>query len=267
MPASVPTSSRIINGAGPAGRQRPDEHRTNGVEGTGNSTFRQRPHHVLDHHQLAAKAPAGVTGGEVLGGKLPQAAGDEGQRVAEGEHQRRARARREPEGAGLAEGARRHDHDSGAAQCAVGPAGERHDAHAAGGEVRQQSRDLLRLARLRKREHDVVGPQRAEVAMQRLGGMEEVARGAGGGERGGDLPRHEPRLTDPGHHHAAGAAEEHLHAAAEGGVEGVGRPEHRRALGAEDVTAVRENAIIVEIVHAYTTGGESARSPRAGAGW
>jgi hypothetical protein len=41
----------------------------------------------------------------------------------------------------------------------------------------------------------------------------------------------------------------------------------RLALGAEDVTAVRQNAVVVEIVHAYTAGGESARNPRAGAGW
>jgi hypothetical protein len=30
---------------------------------------------------------------------------------------------------------------------------------------------------------------------------------------------------------------------------------------------VRQNAIVVEVVHAYTASGDSARSPRAGAGW
>jgi len=148
--------SRFVDdhhGARAAGRERPGKDRADGVMGARDPALVQRPHRLVHQHELAAQAAAGMAGGEVLRRELAQPAGDEGQCVAEGEHERRARARGEPQRAGLANITRRHHHVCSAAERARRPPGEGHDANATGGHVRQQPHDLLGLARLRHREH------------------------------------------------------------------------------------------------------------------
>ena len=71
--------------------------------------------------------------------------------------------------------------------------------------------------------------------------MQKVARGAGRGERSGDLPRHEPRLADAGHHHASGAALDQPHGAAERVANALGRLQDRVAFGAKNLPAVRKH--------------------------
>jgi hypothetical protein len=218
----------------------------------------------------STQAAAGMTGGEVLGGEPPQVRGDQRQGVAQREQQRRARGRGEPQAAGLADAAGRHDHRGRAAERAVGPGGEGHDRHQPGDHVRQEPGDLLGLARLRQREHDVVAAERAEVAVHRFGRVEEVAGRAGGGERGRDLPGHEAGLADAGHDHASGAALDESHRAAEGMVEAVRRREHGLTLGPQNLAAAFKDRVVVgrclSVVHAVACLLPAAAGRTAGAG-
>jgi len=205
-----------------------------------------------------------MPGGEVRRREPAQAAGDQCQGVADGQHQRRARARGEPEQTGLADGAGR-DHDTGrATERAPRTAGDRHEVDAAGAHVRQQPDDLLRLPRLRQREHEVIAAQHAEIAMHGLGRMEEVARRAGGGERGRNLAGHDPRLADAGDDDAAGAGFDEPHRPDEAGVESGGRLEHGLGLGPENLPAVRQHVgvgHVADLVH-----GQAGPWPRGRAG-
>ena len=83
------------------------------------------------------------------------------------------------------------------------------------GQRRQQADDFLGLAALREHEHDVVAMHAAQVAVHRLGRMQEVAPRAGRGQRGHDLLPDEPRLADAGHDRAAPAVEEAIRGPAE----------------------------------------------------
>ena len=55
----------------------------------------------------------------------------------------------------------------------------------------------------------------AQVAMHRLGRMQEVAPRAGGSQRGHDFLADQPRLADAGNDHAAAAVEEAIGCPAE----------------------------------------------------
>ena len=96
--------------------------------------------------------------------------------------------------------------------------------------------------------------------MHGLSRVQEVARCAGGGERRGDLSGHEPSLADSRHHHAASALADHPHAAAEVGIERVGGAEHRLSFDAEDPAAVRENVVVVEVIHETVLQAGTART-------
>ena len=91
-------------------------------------------------------------------------------------------------------------------------------------DQRQQAHQLLDLAAVRQREHDVVLADDAEVAVRRLGGVQEGRRRAGAGQRRGDLAADEARLADARDDDLAAAVGEDLHGALEALVEPLRSP-------------------------------------------
>jgi len=74
--------------------------------------------------------------------------------------------------------------------------------------------DLAR-AGVRQRDHHVLRGDHAEVAMRGLGGVHEVGRCAGAGERGGELAPDVARLAHAGDDHPPVACEDDLDRALE----------------------------------------------------
>ena len=83
----------------------------------------------------------------------------------------------------------------------------------------EQADDLLALAAVRQDQGDVVGVDHAQVAVDRLGGVEDVGAGAGRVERAGDLLADVGRLAGAGDGDAAGAAVEEIDGLEEGIVQ------------------------------------------------
>ena len=120
------------------------------------------------------------------------------------------------------------------------------------GQRRQQADDFVGLAALREHEHDVIAMHAAQVAMHRLGRMQEMAPRAGRGQRGHDLLSDQPRLADAGHDRAAPAMEEAIHGPAELLVQPPRNLGDRPAFGLHDLAG---KAQLLE-------GGPAVRGPR-----
>ena len=88
--------------------------------------------------------------------------------------------------------------------------GDRDERHAELAERRQQLHDFGRLAALREHHDDVVRVDAAQVAVKRLGRVQEMGPRAGRRERGGDLLADEAGLAHAGDDHAALAGEQQL---------------------------------------------------------
>src|SRR6266487_4218525 len=97
----------------------------------------------------------------------------------------------------------------------------------------EQAEQLVGLAAVRQRNHHIVAPNRAEVSVHRLGGMQEERRCAGAGERRGDLLADDPRLAHSGEDHTPLAVKEQLHRAVESRVESINEREDGRGFGFE----------------------------------
>jgi hypothetical protein len=82
-------------------------------------------------------------------------------------------------------------------------AGHRHQRHAQALEHRQDHRDLVALATVGDRQHQVDRLDHAQVAVAGLGRVHEHGRGAGGRQGGGDLAAHVAALAHAHHDHAA----------------------------------------------------------------
>ena len=104
----------------------------------------------------------------------------------------------------------------------------------------EQPEDLVGLAAVGQRDDDVAGLDDAEVAVNRFGGMEEEGRGAGAGQRRGDLPRDDARLAHARDDDAATAIAEQLDGPDEPGVEAVDQREDGRGLGLQHLARQRE---------------------------
>ena len=82
-------------------------------------------------------------------------------------------------------------------------AGHRDQRHAQALEHRQDDGDLLALAAVGNRQHQVDRLDHAQVAVAGLGRMHEHRRRAGRGQRGGDLAADVAALAHAHHHHPA----------------------------------------------------------------
>ena len=101
----------------------------------------------------------------------------------------------------------------------------------------EQPEQLLGLAAVRQRHHDVVVADRAEIAVDGLGRMQEPGGRAGARERRRDLPADDARLAHAGDDDAAPAVEEQLDGALEVAVDAIDEAEDRGRFGAEDLSA------------------------------
>src|SRR5262249_3914442 len=177
----------------------------------------------------------------------------QGEGVPGRQGRRRAGRRRQVHRAGLLRHAHVQDHLALTGEGGAWIAREEHDRHAEPLEERQDREYLVRLPRVRERDHHVAPGHHAEIAVNALGRMQEVRGGSGRREGRRDLASDQPRLAHAGDDHATGAAAEQRHRALETLVElrdetqdGVGLetehplgdlPHVGRALGAHGRTA------------------------------
>src|SRR5262249_13514376 len=85
-------------------------------------------------------------------------------------------------------------------------AGQQPDRYAEPLEWRHDGQDLVRLAGVRQRDHDVPARDHSEIAVNAFGRMKEIGGRPSRGQRGGDLPSEDPGLPHPGHDHATPTA-------------------------------------------------------------
>ena len=107
----------------------------------------------------------------------------------------------------------------GAGEGRLGPAGHADDARADLAGDREHDVDLLGLAAVREREHEIDRSQPPEVAVQGLGRVQEERRSPGAGEGRGDLLADHAGLAHPRHDDLALARPNELGRPGEGRVE------------------------------------------------
>ena len=127
--------------------------------------------------------------------------------ITHGERGRGAGRRRQVERAGFLGHADIEMHGRGSRECRGRIARQGDHRHTEACDGCQHREDLWRLARVRQGEHDVAARNHADVAVARLGRMQEEGRAAGAGECGGDLAADVSRLAHAGDHDAPSAAQ------------------------------------------------------------
>ena len=144
--------------------------------------------------ELGPELAAGMKGAEIERGEAPAFEQRDRQRVAEHELHRRRGGRGKAVRAGLGRARHRQADIRRAAERAVGLRGHRdqRDCEALGES--DDRRQLRRLARPGNREQDVAALHHAEVAVARLGGMDERRRLAGRSQGRGDLAPDQSRI-------------------------------------------------------------------------
>ena len=210
-------------------------------------------HQLIEPHQALAELPARMEVREVL---LPEALAHEQrhrERVAQRQRRRGAGGRREVERARFLVHA--------AVERDVGRLPERRAreaghgnhlrAHAANGL--EQPENLAGLAAVRQRDHGVVRLQRAEVAVNGVGRVQEERGRAGARQRRGDLAADDARLAHAGQQHAAAAGGEQIDGGGERGVQAVDQPEDGVGLDAKDLPGQVEFGAHVGRGHAHLT--------------
>ncbi len=196
-------------------------------------------HQIGDPEERApAEGAPGVERRVVLRAEPAELEQDHGEGVTGGERRGGARRRGQVHRARLLEDAHVEHHLALAREPGDGAAGQEDDRDTEPLEGRQDREDLIRLARVREGQHDVAAGHHPEVAVDALGGMQEVGGRARRGERRGDLAADVPRLPHAGHDHAAGAAVQELDRPVEARVEL--RDEAEDRLGFEAQHALRE---------------------------
>ncbi len=192
------------------------------------------------HQQAAAQAAAGMSTGEVVCGKAARIQQRDRQGVAQGQRRRGAGGRREVEWAGLLVDRGVQVHVGLARQGGGGVAGHGDELGAAPLDERQDGGQLGRFARIGQGQHHVVMGDHAQVAMARLGRVDEVGRGAGGGQCGGNLAPDMAGFSHAGDHHAAAACQDQPHGRGEVFIQSLGHRVHRSCFDMEHLTGERK---------------------------
>ena len=141
--------------------------------------------------------------GKILRAEAFAQADRNGQCIAQRQHGRGARGRRQIQPAGLALHAAIESHVAGLRQRRIQIARKAHQRVAFSFQGRQQAQNLFRLAAHRERHNDVAGHQHAQVTVHRLGRMQKQRRAPGRAERRRDLLRDDAALAHAGDYHAA----------------------------------------------------------------
>ena len=131
----------------------------------------------------------------------------------------------------------------------LGIAGHRNEPVAVGVDEGNDFQNLVRLARIGERHHDVLLRDHAQVAVESLPGVEKEARGSGRGERRGDLAPHEARLAHARDDTLAAASENHLHGRGELVAQSLFQMFERQHLRMDRLAGHRENLRLCRIGH------------------
>ena len=186
-------------------------------------------HEVADAGEFEAEAAAGVEIGEVLGGEAAALAEGEGEGVAEGKHDGGGGGGGKIVRAGLFGDGEVEREICGAGEGGGGVAAESDEREVEAMGDRKEGEEFFGFAAGGEKEEGVRGGEHAEVAVEGLGGVEEVGGGSGGAEGGGDLPRDQATFADAG--------EEERTAGSDGAFEEVeGRGEGLMEVGVETVS-------------------------------
>ena len=159
-------------------------------------------HQIADFCELLAELAAGMQFSKILGLEALAQAYRNGERIAQRQHCRGARRRRQVQAAGFAFHAAVERHIARLRQRRLQIAAETDQRIAFALERRQQSQNLLSLAACGERNDHVAGHQHAEVAVHRFGGMQKQCRASGRTQRCGNLLRDDAALAHAGDDHA-----------------------------------------------------------------
>ena len=155
----------------------------------------------------------------------------------------------------------------------IGIPGQRDDRDSQAFQLTDETEQLVGGAAFREDDGDVLTSHDAEVAVQRVHGMQERCRCAGGCEGRGDLACDQPRLPQPRDDHSSLGAGENLDRAREGRAERLGEPldgcrlerEHPLAAIDELLTAGLRRGSALRLMHGRSPppGHDARRPPRA----
>src|SRR5438046_7456555 len=149
--------------------------------------------------QLPAESAAGMGASEILLIETASVEQSDRQSVAERERGGGARRRRKIQRAGFLRDARVKVDIGFPGKRRVGIAGQRDQLRALAfypGDDREQ---LIRLAGIRERQNDVIARDHAQIAVSRLGGVDEKSRRPRARQPGCDVSGDVPRLADAAH--------------------------------------------------------------------
>ena len=177
-------------------------------------------HEIADTGEATAEAAPGVEVGEMLWGEVAAVAEGEGEGVAERKHDGGGGGGGEVEGTGLGVYRGVQDDGAGLREGGGGAGAEGHEGDLHALESGEEAEEFFGLAAVGEGDEDVMGGEHAEVAVDGFGGMEEVRRGAGGTEGGGDLAGDDAGFAHTGEENGARVGgQDAVHGALEGGQE------------------------------------------------
>ena len=183
--------------------------------------------------EIAAQLAGGMKAREVVRAEAALRHQGGGERVAEREREERARRGHQAERVGFRAGADVEDHVGLGRQRRLRVADDRDDGRLEGAQHRDEADELGGRARAREKDDRVAGLQDAEVAVHRVGGVEEDGGRARAAERRGDLLADETGLADAAEHHLALMGGEQVDGLREGTVEARGEFGERGGFGLE----------------------------------
>lgn len=168
-------------------------------------------HQPLDLDELGAELAARVENLEILPAEALAVHQRHGERVAERQRRGGGGGGGDADDAGLGRGGKLERHVRLLAEGAVLAAGDGDQRDGEAAAVGDEVGELRGLAGIGDHQADVIGGDHPEVAVARLGGVDEHGGGAGGGEGGGDLAPDVAGLADAADDDAPGGAGEDLH--------------------------------------------------------
>lgn len=153
-------------------------------------------HEVSDASEASAEAAAGVKVGEVFGFPTAATTDFEGERVTQGEHDCGGGGGCEIEGAGFGGDAGIEEDVAGLGESRGGAGGERDERYGQALERGEQAEKFFGFAAVGEGYDGVAGCEHAHVAVDGLGGVEEVRWSASGAEGRGDLAGDDAAFAD-----------------------------------------------------------------------
>ncbi len=158
-----------------------------------------RVHEVAHRHELHAQAAAGVILMKIFRGEAPGLQKTDGQGVAQGRHHGAGSGGRAAYGAGFRYVRQQEDDSRLPGQKAFGIFGDADHGNLVAGAKSQDGFHLHGFAGIGIGQDQVAGGDHAQIAVGGLRRVDEIGRGAGGGQSGGHFFGDVPALAHAGH--------------------------------------------------------------------